>query len=186
MSVPGTMDNSDVKVIALLYLFLTMDHQLRSTGIDLFEQFGASYKGFNEAKGTIIEECEKILKTANKENNQFNIVYDAFADLVHSLSGEPKSRKHLMLCYLELGTYRNDTRSENKYRLIELLTKEWEIDGSIVDEMRDTCETLYIIDKLLITGKQKNRWLLGPKEFEESQKNTHELSKSLSDLISIG
>jgi hypothetical protein len=183
------MSNDTGKSLAMLYLFYSVDQKISIEECARFENFGGTFKGFKEAKDTIIAECEKILSGEQSSGSsqektpksRFDRVADTFNAFDSSLDREIK---HRVLWWFSEILYRYQGVSENRKTLLNLWVEKSKIDPAVVAEMRDTALTLRALDgyKKWLSKQDQSELGAFTAEVDASLKDTE---KSVTELISV-
>jgi hypothetical protein len=199
--------SADKEKLALAYLFLSSEERIGDSNFQLFEGIGESIKGFQNIKGEIIGECEKILAPPDRTKSRFETVSEVFS--TYKVPETPKDNflfsqgklkwenrtgisfesfnRSILLTLISLQ-FLTTSKSDKKQQLIEFWAETNLIDQSAILEMNDTCET-----ELHISEYKK--WLESSKGIsyqevnsiiQELERNLKSLEQSVGDLIALG
>jgi hypothetical protein len=191
MSVPGEMPNEVAGNLALVYLFLSVDHQLTDKEMKVFAGIGCNYPGWDDAKKNIIKTYEEILEGL-QGNNRYQKVKETFTETEFSdfcfgiERKEAKTERFLLSQFVSL-MYEDGIYSEQKFELVKLWVNKYNIDQSILDEMQDIAETLAILQKQKDwVSARGDSFADTPAVLSEITKNMEETEESIRDLIVLG
>jgi len=177
----------DKQQLRIAYLFLSSENRINDSDFALFEEMGKSIKGFQEMKGEIIGECEKILAPQDGGKSRFEIVSEFFSTYKTS-GGSDVNRNCDILWALLFLQYRKQKTSEKQQNLIDLWVEANRIDKAIALEMRDTLETQNAIveyQRWLETTKTLSYQEINP-FMQEVDKSLKSIQRSVSELIALG
>jgi hypothetical protein len=183
LRVPGKMSNEQARSLAMFYFFLSVEHRINDTELAAFEQIGSLHEGFDEAKGTIVGECEKLLLERSGGKSRFEVVEEQLTDYAASSSNETDKRSVLWMLVGISG--KEDASFDIRQELITLFANKSGIDVSILDEMRDTVQTMLSLE-------YHKTWVQALPHGEaepmmtEIEKNSADMRESISNLITIG
>jgi hypothetical protein len=196
---------SELRELAIVYLFLSAEHRMNDADYSVFEELGASKGKFwvksipqpswwdkditipwKEARGEIIGECEKLLAQEDSEKNRYEIVSDAFKKYADRRQRNEVRSNFWMLIGL---LYQPGIYSEGRERLVSLWQKNSsEISESMYAEMVDAAKTLNAINE----HKEGLGTMYGLSYEDansmrvELDKNIKDIQTSVNDLITLG
>lgn len=213
--VPGSMSNDDALKLALVYLFISVEHKITDAEMEKFFVIGRAVKGWGAAKGTIIEECEKLLSGKESESvdtlelrvlagsianknipahtkhlkrkreSRIESIVEVFTETAQAIDDDEGKVQRTLLSWFVNLMYGDGLVSEQRLRLAKLWCEKCKLDQSVFDEMKDIVETGAILEKT-------RSWISTSKDSEaeavllEIEKNLKETEESMSNLVALG
>jgi hypothetical protein len=168
--------NADVKIMSLVYLFLSSEDRLSGRSFSAFEKIGTRYTGFAESKAMIIGKCEQVLGQVNPNKSRFTVVSEAFAEIANSFSSDPVQQRSALWVLVSL-VRSNGKVSSADTDLVEMWRCTCRIDQSVLDEMRDTSQTFRAL-------KGYKQWANVNKD--QIEQDWNDTTESINQLIKLG
>lgn len=161
------MNSDDEKKLKICYLFLSLEEPMTEANLLKFTQMGENFSGFEESKDAIIAECNQVIDESSDSDERYDVViarkinklvdsmfdYSSggmFTAIVAAGFGNKtmtrETEQKQLLWMLESLAWYDGKCTANEKRIIRDFMSKWGIDKSVLLEMEDTAETLFMLD----------------------------------------